>query len=382
MLFASEPIELTLDGVIRRTISATRPYTGILRWALVPPPIYDNDKNRHSSHYESVASLAVSSGVRRLIYHSHTYPIGAKVSWDFHKESSGHFDLGSGSIRTVGTLSFDFETRSMHDLYDPESSDLNVQHTNTETELLLMLALPHHAQKLPPKKLVEQFDLQYQCIKGTMAPVIGNQWSYEEHLTDIDLEGDNAKDKIANMDNVTRYIILDQVTQDLTRVLPALGENVYGYGKQVARLAQLAHIAHELELDYTKRTESRKNGVNTVYGPVTTKAVDLLHLYLSDFLESKVNDHLVYDVNFGGIITKNGLINMQEDFGNGWYNDHHFHYGYILYASSVMAKLNSTFVSEFGPNVDAIMYDVTYQGNQDSHDLSKDFFPLSRHKSW
>ena len=372
MLFASEPITLTLDGITRRTLTSSQPYTGILRWALVPPPLYDNPANRHASHYESVHSLGASSGIKRLVYHSHTYPIGAKLSWNFHKkEEEAGSTVGGGPSSTTGEIVFGFETRSMHDALDVGDGD--AQPTDTQLDLLLLLGLPHHIQKLPASQQIEQFDLRYESIKGTMMPVVGNVWSYEEHLTEMDLEGETAKAQIAKMDNMTKSIILDQVTQDLTRVLPTLNENVYGFGKQVARLAQLAHIAHELELGDDSKEK---------FGIVTTQATKLLHHYLSYFLESKNDDYLVYDVAFGGIVTKNGLRDKQEDFGNGWYNDHHFHYGYILYASAIMAKLNSTFVSEYGPNVDAIMYDVTYHGNKDSDEMSDDFFPLSRHKSW
>ena len=66
------------------------------------------------------------------------------------------------------------------------------------------------------------------------------------------------------------------------------------------------------------------------------------------------------------------------------YNDHHFHYGYILYACAIMGRLNSTFVSHYGPQVDALMYDVAHDSHSGSSDTSGDvsFFPLVRHKSW
>jgi len=34
------------------------------------------------------------------------------------------------------------------------------------------------------------------------------------------------------------------------------------------------------------------------------------------------------------------------DFGNGWYNDHHFHYGYLLYAAAVAVDLDPSFLDE------------------------------------
>lgn len=68
------------------------------------------------------------------------------------------------------------------------------------------------------------------------------------------------------------------------------------------------------------------------------------------------------------------------------YNDHLFHYGYVLYASAVLGQLNSTFVDEYGPAVDALLYDVSYHANADTSTSEKGgdgyFFPLARHKSW
>jgi endo-1,3(4)-beta-glucanase len=64
--------------------------------------------------------------------------------------------------------------------------------------------------------------------------------------------------------------------------------------------------------------------------------------------------------------------------------DHHFHYGYILYASAIMARVSSTFIDEFGPHVDALFHDVAHYMNGDSQAVSSSslFFPLARHKSW
>ena len=36
---------------------------------------------------------------------------------------------------------------------------------------------------------------------------------------------------------------------------------------------------------------------------------------------------LVYDTSLGGILSKEGMKDPYSDFGNGRYNDHHFHYG-------------------------------------------------------
>jgi endo-1,3(4)-beta-glucanase len=55
-------------------------------------------------------------------------------------------------------------------------------------------------------------------------------------------------------------------------------------------------------------------------------------------------DYLLYDTTHGGIITKDGLEDFGADFGNGIYNDHHFHYGYHIYAAATIGKTRPQFL--------------------------------------
>jgi endoglucanase Acf2 len=100
----------------------------------------------------------------------------------------------------------------------------------------------------------------------------------------------------------------------LDRVLPTFAENVYGYGKQVARLAQLAHIADRLE------PKSLANENITESNSVLGKATKVLSYYLESYLSSKVSDGLLFDSKMGGLVSNNGLHDKGEDFGNGRYN--------------------------------------------------------------
>jgi len=64
--------------------------------------------------------------------------------------------------------------------------------------------------------------------------------------------------------------------------------------------------------------------------------------------------------------------------------DHHFHYGYLLYASAIMGRLDPSFIETYGVYVDAIFHDIAHPANGYSKEVAPDsaFFPLSRHKSW
>ena len=59
------------------------------------------------------------------------------------------------------------------------------------------------------------------------------------------------------------------------------------------------------------------------------------------WLEARNGDPLVYDATYGGLVTEKGLYDHDADFGNGYYNDHHFHYGYLLHAAAVAVKTDA-----------------------------------------
>ena len=75
-------------------------------------------------------------------------------------------------------------------------------------------------------------------------------------------------------------------------------------------------------------------------------------------------DVLVYDRTYGGIVSARGLADSEADFGNGWYNDHHFHYGYLLYAAAVACKLDASgaFLEAHKDALYALAYDIASPG--------------------
>jgi Glycosyl hydrolase family 81 C-terminal domain/Glycosyl hydrolase family 81 N-terminal domain len=340
IMFSSEPMNLVFDNIRKTTITSAAPFTGIIRLAYVPADktlgeTTTTHKNENTSN-NNMKTFGSSTGLRRLIYHADAYPVGGQVSYEFQSSSISSSSSTSSSsskssaISTIdqnsrrATVTFSFATRSMMG-----SSITPTAPTNN----LLMLALPHHSQLIPSssaKLSRNKFDLTYQCIKGNMTAIVGSTWSYEEPLYDLAFDGPPQP-----VDAGVRDLILDQILDDLDRVLPTFSENVYGYGKQVARIAQLVHIADRLEpKPLTNMVES--NGGNststTTDESVLGKAKNTLSKYLESFLSSKVSDAFLFDSNMGGLVSTNGLHDKGEDFGNGRYNDHHFHLGSVTIA--------------------------------------------------
>ncbi len=411
LVFASEPITFEFDQAARRNIKTSEPFQGVIRLALVPPPpsnVLSTGSNVAASTKPlDEEELASSSGVKRLIYHAGTFPIGGTVNWSFRSGSPAPLasSVASGRRRlrhlasstkesTIGSITFTFNTMHM--------SSLESTSTSAQMELL-MLSLPHHASSISSADKIlfnpKEFDLFYRCIKGRMVPVVGSSWTYEEKLTSIGFDDETSIDGIQNsglslssMDQSIRDLILQTVDSDLKINMPVLESGAYGFGKGIARLAQLALIAESIEGANAdgkhatlKNVTTAKHQSNDSSSNTSQRAYALLEKYLTMWLVGDGGDrHLFYDVDLGGIVSKDGLTDVFSDFGNVRYNDHHFHYGYVLYAAAILGRAKPKFISQYGSYVDSLFYDVAHNSSAVIHPGSKGeiFFPLARHKSW
>ncbi|CAM9484590.1 unnamed protein product [Heterosigma akashiwo] len=71
-----------------------------------------------------------------------------------------------------------------------------------------------------------------------------------------------------------------------------------------------------------------------------------------------------------------GLQSWAADFGNGWYNDHHFHYGYFLYTLAVLIKFDPAYYSKHQGAIDLLLGDIA------NRDPESPLFPVARHKDF
>ncbi len=58
--------------------------------------------------------------------------------------------------------------------------------------------------------------------------------------------------------------------------------------------------------------------------------LDNVRPVLESWLDATNNDPLLYDQTWGGIVSTNGTLDPGADFGQGYYNDHYFHYGFEI----------------------------------------------------
>jgi len=97
---------------------------------------------------------------------------------------------------------------------------------------------------------------------------------------------------------------------------------------------------------------------------------------LEPWLTATNSDPLKYDSTWGGICSTAGMSDANADYGQGWYNDHHFHYGHMAYASAVIGKEDPEWLNSKKDIVLDLVRDFANPSNADP------FFTMSRHKDW
>lgn len=79
---------------------------------------------------------------------------------------------------------------------------------------------------------------------------------------------------------------------------------------------------------------------------LTNLVIDYLKTSFDHWFNTSATTLAAYETGWGGIVDKAGAINVFIDFGNGFYNDHHFHYGYFLAIAATIAKYDSTWLTD------------------------------------
>ncbi|OQS03747.1 hypothetical protein THRCLA_03957 [Thraustotheca clavata] len=277
-----------------------------------------------------------------LAQHAATYPVGATIT---------HSMVNTDTV----AWKFAWKTATFPGVSSPPD--------------LLMTALSHHLDTFQ-SSMTTVPKLSYMAIHGPMTGVAGNTWSFQDTLQPV--LWDYAPEGIMADSTTSEYAsavtaIKTSLVKDIN-LYPMFTTDAYNFGKQIAREARLVLIA-----DRFKATTIRDKGLLKMKSQ------------LQQWWNSEANNHFLYDTTFGGLVTKQGLADRDAEFGSGYYNDHHFHYGYFVYASAVLRKFDPDFVSQFAAAIDMIVSDIASPVSTSSYLSSvpqRSLFPTARHKDW
>ena len=221
---------------------------------------------------------------------------------------------------------------------------------STGTGDLLMMAMPHHVARMPSPTTTET--MTFSSLGGTLTSVVGSSWTLRYPLSTITWTAPRTVDSGAQSD-------LQTALQADANFNPDATTDPYFSGKQLAKAARLVLIAREQNL-----------------GSLAASLRTKLAAAIQPWLDGSNADALVYDTTWGGIVSSKGLADSAADFGQGYYNDHHFHYGYFVYAAAVLAREDPTWATSHADKMLGLIRDIANPSTADA------YFPRIRNFDW
>jgi endoglucanase Acf2 len=197
----------------------------------------------------------------------------------------------------------------------------------------------------------------YETVNGTFAVCATGEVAWDvprvAPSTSLDLEGISDEEREA----ITVALTADaQNTDDL----PA--DSYFGT-KALYRIANLADLAVQLGED------------ELAAGLLDTLEEQLLMWGDPARCEDQEERCFVYDPEM------KGLVGLAPAFGSDEFNDHHFHYGYLLYASAVAVEHRPAVEEEIGPMIDVVAATLASAPGSELFPEWRNFDPFAGH-SW
>ncbi|EPE27063.1 glycosyl hydrolase family 81 [Glarea lozoyensis ATCC 20868] len=231
---------------------------------------------------------------------------------------------------------------------------------------LLMFALPHHVASFADSTRSALLNLRLATTtKGIAQAVLADSWTMQESLpismgfAPWDIDRGELKDLSVEAIRILHSIAATEISQNISKQTDL--NSMYYSGKALAKFAQITYILNTLLHDPALAQTS-----------LTT-----LQRAFSKFTTNTQQFPLVYDTSWGGLVSSASYAgDPGADFGNTYYNDHHFHYGYFIYAASLIGHLDPVWAVANKPWVDALARDIANASPDDP------WFPHYRNFDW
>jgi len=319
----------------------------------------------------------------------------------FYPGKDGSVSLDVNDDSEYGNVVIDWDAQPMcTNDRQQEVLDSNSEGNSTNSEGgLIMFALPHHTDRLGSSMDPDGFHFCKSSLNGRTCLVQGSVWTLQEHLPRIGLQAPRLP--------YPGFVpaLSEALEKDIEYSLPEFFErgagDTYFSGKMLSKLGRILLIAEELndicegKVDVGELSGQYDFACSNITLPTAAQqesALDRLRRSVEVWINGTAQAPFVYDEAWGGVVNcgcnfngdhcKNkfpdcpAFTDQGLNFGNGFYNDQHFHYGYHIHAAAVVAH----FDSEWGQkHFEQVLLLVRNIANPSEADLS---FPLFRHKDW
>ena len=182
---------------------------------------------------------------------------------------------------------------------------------------LLMYALPHHLQSFSSQQGLTSMKLQT-TTKGIATAVVGDSWTLVESNLPTDMSfapwSPTLRSRTSlspNAAQIIQQVVASEISQDYDAQTNL--DSMYFSGKALAKFATLVYTSN----DMLNRRDLAAQGLNR------------LKSSFARFATNQQIHPLVYDTVWNGVVSSGSYVTRDagQDFGNTYYNDHHFHYG-------------------------------------------------------
>jgi hypothetical protein len=201
--------------------------------------------------------------------------------------------------------------------------------------------------------------LHYDTIEGSVPLCTGTALRFSTPTLTPTAELD-----LSSLTDGDRAELRKQVTADAAGIdASSFAADTYAGGKNLYRAANLYTLADQL-------------GMDRVAGRLRTTTVAVLDRW------ADANGCLTRTEQcFGYDDTVKGVVGQTASFGSEEFNDHHFHYGYILYAAGVMAAGHRDLVTRWSPTMTLVAADIAAPTATASFPEQRVYDPYMQH-SW
>ena len=238
--------------------------------------------------------------------------------------------------------------------------------TSSQSQLL-MYALPHHIQSFSTGVPMIKTSIQLQTTtKGMATAIIADTWTLVEPNLPTDIgfapwspSTGNVKSFSAAAMNLINQTAHAEINQDMNAQTNL--DSMYFSGKALSKFATLVFTVHDL----LQQPMLALQGLEELKGA------------FARFATNRQKFPLVYDTVWKGVVSSGSYStgDSGQDFGNTYYNDHHFHYGYFIHAAAIIAYLDPNWLSLNKDYVQTLVRDG-------ANPVEDDYFPFSRAFNW
>ncbi|CAI5502053.1 unnamed protein product [Closterium sp. Naga37s-1] len=335
LVYLSSPLTLRQDG---STLAADVPFTGMMHVALLPGSSPQDEEALLDAH---VPTVPVGGSAQVGAFH-------IKYTW----RTQQWRDPANGNTEApLLMLSLPMHRRMEVSAHSPSSASALRRHRSSSPSGAMGALRGHHnsASARPSitcgnapwssvgdESVPDASVLAYPTIDGQAVGMQGAVWRLKVPKRPSTWRAGPLSSDPQLLDELRASL-----KQDVAALPPLSSPSTYSFGKTAARAARLALIAKQMR---------DEDSLAAVLPPLRTA--------LSAWLDGTFSgNRLLYDPTWGGVVSEAGSRDQGAEFGAGMYNDHHFHYGYFIYAAATVAKFDPAWRDQYRAPLKDLMAD-------------------------